>query len=93
MLEIKNVTKTYNNSYKALDDVNLNVKSGEIFALLGPNGAGKSTAMKAMLGLLNLKSGSVKIDGKDISKFSSTVIPAKTFLVCGTKEMPSLTLS
>ena len=45
----------------------VNVNRGEIVAILGPNGAGKSTAMKAMLGLLNLKSGKVIIDGKDIS--------------------------
>ena len=42
----------------------LNVNRGEIVAILGPNGAGKSTAMKAMLGLLNLKSGTVTIDGR-----------------------------
>ncbi len=48
----------------------VNVDRGEIVAILGPNGAGKSTAMKAMLGLLNLKSGKVTIDGKDISKLS-----------------------
>ena len=48
----------------------LNVNKGEIVAILGPNGAGKSTAMKAMLGLLNLKSGKVIIDGKDISKLT-----------------------
>ena len=48
----------------------VNVNKGEIVAILGPNGAGKSTAMKAMLGLLNLKSGKVSIDGKDISKLS-----------------------
>ena len=48
----------------------LNVNRGEIVAILGPNGAGKSTAMKAMLGLLNLKSGIVTIDGKDISNLS-----------------------
>ena len=47
---------------------NINVNRGEIVAILGPNGAGKSTAMKAMLGLLNLKSGRVIIDGRDISK-------------------------
>jgi len=48
----------------------INVNRGEIVAILGPNGAGKSTAMKAMLGLLNLKSGKVYIDGKDISKLT-----------------------
>ena len=48
----------------------LNVNRGEIVAILGPNGAGKSTAMKAMLGLLNLKSGKVIIDGKDISNLT-----------------------
>jgi branched-chain amino acid transport system ATP-binding protein len=48
----------------------VNVNRGEIVAILGPNGAGKSTAMKAMLGLLNLKSGTVTIDGKDISNLS-----------------------
>ena len=48
----------------------IDVNRGEIVAILGPNGAGKSTAMKAMLGLINLKSGSVIIDGKDISNLS-----------------------
>ena len=48
----------------------VNVNKGEIVAILGPNGAGKSTAMKAMLGLLNLKSGKVFIDGKDISNLT-----------------------
>ena len=48
----------------------IDVNRGEIVAILGPNGAGKSTAMKAMLGLLNLKSGKVYIDGKDISKLT-----------------------
>jgi len=48
----------------------INVNRGEIVTILGPNGAGKSTAMKAMLGLLNLKSGKVSIDGKDISKLT-----------------------
>ncbi len=48
----------------------INANKGEIVAILGPNGAGKSTAMKAMLGLLNLKSGKISINGKDISKLS-----------------------
>ena len=45
----------------------LRTNKGEIVAILGPNGAGKSTAIKAMLGLLNLKSGNVLIEGEDIS--------------------------
>ena len=48
----------------------VDVNRGEIVAILGPNGAGKSTAMKAMLGLINLKSGTVTIDGRDISNLS-----------------------
>ena len=48
----------------------VDVNRGEIVAILGPNGAGKSTAMKAMLGLLNLKTGTVTINGKDISNLS-----------------------
>ena len=54
-----------------INSCTIKVDRGEIVAILGPNGAGKSTAMKAMLGLLNLKSGSVVIDGQEISKLSS----------------------
>jgi len=53
-----------------ISSCSLNVNRGEIVAILGPNGAGKSTAMKAMLGLLGLKSGKVSIDGKDITQLS-----------------------
>ncbi len=59
--------------YGGADIINsctITVNRGEIVAILGPNGAGKSTAMKAMLGLLNLKSGKISIDGKDISKLT-----------------------
>ena len=59
--------------YGGADIINsctINVNKGEIVAILGPNGAGKSTAMKAMLGLLNLKSGKISINGKDISKLN-----------------------
>ena len=59
--------------YGGADIINsctITVNRGEIVTILGPNGAGKSTAMKAMLGFLNLKSGKVYIDGKDISKLT-----------------------
>ncbi len=54
-----------------IEDCSFNVNRGEIVSILGPNGAGKSTAMKAMLGILNLKKGSVKLDGKDITNFKT----------------------
>ena len=64
------MTGGYGNGPDIISSCSVNVNRGEIVAILGPNGAGKSTAMKAMLGLLNLKSGTVIIDGKDISKLS-----------------------
>ena len=64
------MTGGYGNGPDIISSCSVNVNRGEIVAILGPNGAGKSTAMKAMLGLLNLKSGTVTIDGKDISKLS-----------------------
>ena len=68
--EGKKMTGGYGNGPDIINSCSVNVNKGEIVAILGPNGAGKSTAMKAMLGLLNLKSGSIMIDGKDISKLS-----------------------
>ncbi len=64
------MTGGYGNGPDIINSCTVNVNRGEIVSILGPNGAGKSTAMKAMLGLLNLKSGSIKIDGKDISNLS-----------------------
>ncbi len=64
------MTAGYGNGPDIISSCSINVNRGEIVAILGPNGAGKSTAMKAMLGLLKLKSGSILIDGKDISKTS-----------------------
>ena len=64
------MTAGYGDGPDIITSCSINVNKGEIVAILGPNGAGKSTAMKAMLGLLNLKSGSVLIDGKDISGLS-----------------------
>tara|TARA_B100000941_G_C28432406_1_gene514978 strand:- start:354 stop:1061 length:708 start_codon:yes stop_codon:yes gene_type:complete len=61
------MTAGYGNGPDIISSCSINVNKGEIVAILGPNGAGKSTAMKALLGLLNLKSGNVKIDGDDIS--------------------------
>ena len=64
------MTGGYGNGPDIISSCSINVNRGEIVAILGPNGAGKSTAMRAMLGLLNLKSGKIFIDGKDISKLT-----------------------
>ena len=61
------MTGGYGEGPDIISSCSVNVNQGEIVSILGPNGAGKSTAMKAMLGLLNLKSGKVIIDGNDIS--------------------------
>ena len=68
--EGNNMTGGYGKGPDIISSCSVNVEKGEIVSILGPNGAGKSTAMKAMLGLLNLKSGSIVIDGKDISNLS-----------------------
>ena len=68
--EGENMTGGYVNGPDIINSCSVKVDRGEIVSILGPNGAGKSTAMKAMLGLLKLKSGSIKIDGKDITKLS-----------------------
>ena len=57
------MTGGYGNGPDIINSCSVNVEKGEIVSILGPNGAGKSTAMRAMLGLLNLKSGSVIING------------------------------
>ena len=64
------MTGGYGNGPDIIHSCSVKVDRGEIVSILGPNGAGKSTAMKAMLGLLNLKSGTITIDGKDISNLS-----------------------
>ena len=68
--EGNNMTGGYGDGPDIINSCSINVEKGEIVAILGPNGAGKSTAMKAMLGLLKLKSGSVVIEDQDISNLS-----------------------
>ena len=64
------MTAGYGSGPDIISSCSISVNKGEIVAILGPNGAGKSTAMKAMLGLLDLKSGSVILNQKDISRLS-----------------------
>jgi ABC-2 type transport system ATP-binding protein len=61
------MSKTYRGSkVKAVDNLNLEVKTGEIFGFLGPNGAGKTTTIKAVVGLLRPDSGQITVDGVDV---------------------------
>lgn len=68
MIEILNVNKSYNATSKAVDELNITIKDGEIFGFLGPNGAGKTTTIKMMTGILKTDTGSIKINGVDIQK-------------------------
>jgi ABC-2 type transport system ATP-binding protein len=67
MLETIHLTKSYNGS-KALDDLNLNIRAGEIFCLLGANGAGKTTTINLFLNFIAPTSGAARINGLDVSE-------------------------
>lgn len=68
MLEIKSFTKVYGNTFKAVDDLNISIKAGEVYGFIGHNGAGKSTTLKAIVGALDFEDGDILIDGKSIKK-------------------------
>jgi len=65
---IRDLSKIYDNSFRALKKVSLKVKQGEILAMLGPNGAGKTTLISIICGIITPSSGTVTIDGFDIIK-------------------------
>src|SRR5699024_4919808 len=68
LLQVDSVTSGYGDT-EILTDVSLAVEQNEIVSIIGPNGAGKSTLMKTIFGLLHPKSGSVMLDGTDISQY------------------------
>ena len=66
LINIKDLSKVYDNGFQALKKVNLDIKKGEIIALLGPNGAGKTTLISIICGIVTPSSGKVTVDDFDI---------------------------
>lgn len=74
LIELKNVSRVYKSGeheQKALNEVNLNLEEGKFVVILGPSGAGKSTLLNLLGGLDSPTSGTITVDGKDISKLSN----------------------
>ena len=65
MLKIDHLTKQYGDK-KAVDDLSLHIRPGEIYGFIGHNGAGKTTTLKSVAGILNYDSGTIMINGKDV---------------------------
>lgn len=66
MIEIKSVSKSYKKGKKVIDNINIEIRDGEIFGFLGPNGAGKTTTIKMITGILDIDEGDILIDGNSI---------------------------
>jgi ABC-2 type transport system ATP-binding protein len=65
IISVSNLTKTYASGFHALENIDLEIRRGEIFALLGPNGAGKTTLINIICGIVNPSGGTVTVDGHD----------------------------
>ena len=68
MIEIKNVSKTYNGKKKVLKNISFKIEGGEIFAFIGHNGAGKTTMIKCIIGILDFEEGDILVDNKSIKE-------------------------
>jgi ABC-2 type transport system ATP-binding protein len=68
IISVQKLSKTYASGFKALKNVDLEIRRGEIFALLGPNGAGKTTLISIVCGIVNPSEGKVTVDGHDIAR-------------------------
>ena len=66
IVSVANLSKTYASGLRALKNISLDIRRGEIFALLGPNGAGKTTLIGTICGIVNPSEGSIRVDGHDI---------------------------
>jgi len=68
IISVKDLSKTYASGFRALKNITLEIRRGEILALLGPNGAGKTTLISIICGIVNVSEGSVLVDGHDITR-------------------------
>src|SRR3974390_1474371 len=68
IISVSNLSKIYGSGFKALNNINLDIERGEIFALLGPNGAGKTTLISIICGIANPSGGHVTVGGQDINR-------------------------
>lgn len=82
MIEIKDLNVDYFGS-SALENVNLEIPFGHTVGIIGPNGAGKSTLIKALLEVIKKRTGSVRVEGRDISEYKRKIayVPQKTILI------------
>ena len=78
VIETKNLTKDFG-SFRAVDDLSLNIEKGKITALLGPNGAGKTTTIQMLLNLITPTSGDIKIFGLELSKNREEILSQTNF--------------
>ncbi len=76
MLEVRDIKVAYGQA-QVLHGLSLSVQPGEILCLLGRNGAGKTTALKAIMGLLPLRAGSILLDGEDLGHLPAHAVPGK----------------
>ena len=68
MIKLENVTKTYNKTIRAVDDISFSVKGGEIVGFIGPNGSGKTTTMKMITGIIKADVGKITVNGFNVRK-------------------------
>ena len=67
---VNNLFKVYDNGFNALNNINLNIKKGEILAMLGPNGAGKTTLISIICGIVKPTSGKISVDDYETIKYN-----------------------
>lgn len=91
IIQVENLTVAFG-GFKAVDGISFEVKRGEIFGFLGANGAGKTTTIRCICGLLNPTSGTVKVDGKDVSSSTSVLKPRIGYMSQKFTLYPDLTV-